>query len=77
MVTARVFDWYPLTDVVWIEQRPDPDMLPVIGVETRMIWTHETGRIRGMLCSPCNTGIGLLRDDPAIIRKAAEYLNAH
>lgn len=38
---------------------------------------HKTGAIRGLLCSDCNTGIGKLRDDPEIIRKAAKYLDKH
>ena len=35
---------------------------------------HETGKIRGILCNRCNRSIGLLRDDPAILRRAADYL---
>jgi hypothetical protein len=31
--------------------------------------------IRGILCSGCNGGIGLLRDDVNILTKAIEYLN--
>lgn len=30
--------------------------------------------VRGLLCLTCNSGIGLLKDDAAIVRKAAEYL---
>ena len=35
---------------------------------------HRSGRIRGLLCSRCNTGVGLFRDNPALLRAAAEYL---
>lgn len=35
---------------------------------------HETGEVRGLLCSPCNQGIGLLQDNPAVVSKAAAYL---
>ena len=38
---------------------------------------HETGKVRGILCIPCNTGIGNLRDDPAVLRKALSYLENH
>lgn len=36
---------------------------------------HESGIVRGLLCGECNTAIGLLGDDPALIRRAAEYLD--
>ncbi len=35
---------------------------------------HKTGKIRGLLCVPCNLAIGHLRDNPELIRAAAEYL---
>ena len=35
---------------------------------------HNTGAIRGLLCSNCNSGIGKLKDNPDIIIKAYEYL---
>jgi len=35
---------------------------------------HVTGRIRGLLCWVCNTGIGKLKDSPELLRKAADYI---
>jgi len=38
---------------------------------------HDTDELRGILCISCNTGIGKLRDDPKLLRRAAEYLVSH
>lgn len=35
---------------------------------------HSTGVARGLLCNHCNTAIGLMRDDPEVMRRAIEYL---
>ncbi len=35
---------------------------------------HDSGEVRGLLCFNCNTSIGKLNDDPALLRRAAEYL---
>ncbi|WAU80726.1 endonuclease VII domain-containing protein [Streptomyces sp. Qhu-G9] len=35
---------------------------------------HKTGRVRGVLCFNCNSGLGLLRDDPDVMYRAADYL---
>lgn len=38
---------------------------------------HESGGVRALLCSACNTGIGLLGDDPVRLRAAELYLLLH
>jgi hypothetical protein len=35
---------------------------------------HGTGEIRGLLCHSCNVALGLLKDDSALLRKAADYI---
>ena len=37
---------------------------------------HTTNVIRGLLCSSCNTALGLLKDDTNALQNAIEYLNA-
>ena len=38
---------------------------------------HVTGQVRGLLCDPCNTALGLLGDDPERLLAAARYLKHH
>lgn len=38
---------------------------------------HASGAVRGLLCSACNTGMGLLGDNPNLLRIAAQYLEAN
>ena len=37
---------------------------------------HESGRVRGLLCSQCNFAIGLMSDEPGRLIAAAQYLTA-
>lgn len=38
---------------------------------------HETGRSRDLLCLTCNHMIGAAHDNPALLRKAAKYIERH
>lgn len=38
--------------------------------------SHEDGHVRGLLCGPCNRGIGFLGDDVMTLRSAIDYLEA-
>ena len=38
---------------------------------------HKTGKLRGILCSQCNTALGMVRDSPDVLRRAADYLERY
>lgn len=35
---------------------------------------HSSGKVRGLLCSPCNHALGQFRDNKAVLFRAIEYL---
>lgn len=35
---------------------------------------HETGTVRGLLCYQCNIVLGLVKDDPKVLRNLATYV---
>jgi hypothetical protein len=35
---------------------------------------HATGRVRGLLCHQCNIALGHARDNPALLRAMARYV---
>ena len=37
---------------------------------------HKTNKVRGLLCATCNSGVGLLKDSPKVLKRAAEYIAA-
>ena len=36
---------------------------------------HKTDKVRGILCNPCNIGLGTFYDNPKLLLAAVEYLN--
>lgn len=38
---------------------------------------HKTGRIRKLLCRPCNTSLGLLEENRQILSNCIKYLEEH
>lgn len=38
---------------------------------------HQTGAVRKLLCRHCNHALGNAKDDPALLRAMADYLELH
>lgn len=38
---------------------------------------HETGAVRGLLCTRCNWALGIMLDDPERLQSAATYLRSN
>jgi hypothetical protein len=38
---------------------------------------HRSGTVRGLLCYDCNLMLGHAKDDAEVLRRAADYLQAH
>jgi len=36
---------------------------------------HETGKVRGVICASCNTGLGQFKDSPTLLQAAFMYVN--
>jgi hypothetical protein len=52
---------------------------PPSGKRDRLVVDHDhvTNKVRGMVCHPCNSGIGLFQDDPERLRAAAQWVQTH
>lgn len=38
---------------------------------------HKTKKVRGLLCSRCNWGLGKFNENSAFLQRAADYLRQH
>jgi Recombination endonuclease VII len=49
---------------------------PTPGISLHVDHDHGTGEIRGLLCMRCNNALGLFREDPNLLKRAARYVVA-
>lgn len=50
------------------------EKLDMIGRKTHIDHDHITGKIRGVLCSKCNLGLGYFKDSIEFLKSAVVYL---
>lgn len=54
-------------------QTPEEDTIGRLHVDH----CHDTGRVRALLCQPCNVTLGKMKESPELLRKAADYIELH
>lgn len=76
-ITARIVEWNAKRREK-IAGRPKPASCEICGkTQGRIVWDHchVTGLFRGWICEGCNRTFGVVRDDPSLLRKMADYLD--
>lgn len=58
-------------------QQPETAMFNGVPKVLHVDHCHKTDRIRALLCGTCNAMLGHAKEDPAILRAAADYLEKH
>ena len=81
---AKLKNRYGITSVEWDDLFESQNwscaicVLPWKPDDIRAQWhtdhDHKTGKVRGILCSTCNRGLGQFQDSPALMRLAALYV---
>lgn len=73
---------YGLTENSYMSMLESQDNRCAICVEPLDFWRgthidhcHDTGVVRGVLCSTCNNGLGMFKDDRMLLRSAIKYLS--
>lgn len=60
--------------------RPRPDVCEVCeeSSDRKLAFDHchDNGHFRGWLCHKCNLALGLMRDNPALLKKLAGYIES-
>lgn len=64
-------------DMLYSQQNLCAICFTEIDTKAHVDHSHDTGKIRGLLCMRCNVGIGMFQDDPHTLKSAANYVERH
>jgi hypothetical protein len=71
---------YGLTKEQYIKMVADQkECCAICGLQTKLHVDHDhnTGKVRELLCSACNTSLGSVKDNSEILKSMIEYLKKH
>ena|ERR1017187_5808186 len=51
--------------------------IPLLGKKRSIDHNHITGKVRGILCHHCNSGLGFFRDNIEVMKEAIQYIEAN
>jgi len=67
---------YGLSTTEYQEMAEATPHCPICGSEEPLVIDHDhsTGKVRGLICQPCNKGLGFFRDNIESMKNAIAYL---
>jgi hypothetical protein len=73
----KIEKYYGITEAEYTERMATSDVCEICGDNASTLGydhCHDTGDFRGVLCMPCNTGLGKLGDNLTGLLSALKYL---
>lgn len=75
-------DWYKEQstkqgDACAICKQPETSVIRGKVISLAVDHCHDTGKVRGLLCAACNTAIGSMKHDRALLQNAIAYLDTY
>lgn len=67
---------YKLEPAVYLGLVQNTPYCPICGSQSPLVVDHDhsTSEVRGLICQPCNKGIGFFRDNVSSLKNAIAYL---
>lgn len=74
------FNLYGITEEVYKDMVEEQDsrclICKVVNTNLYIDHCHTSGLVRGLLCSTCNSGLGMYKDDISLLESAIGYLRS-